>query len=61
MDDSMMPFSTLRPSDSISVTSLRPLAWRAQWTTRSIQEATVGTTKALADYTKYLLSTRLTA
>ena len=42
-----MPFSTLRPNDRISVTSLRPLAWRAQWTTRSMQEATVGTTKAL--------------
>ena len=43
----MMPFSTRRPSDRISVTSLRPLACRAQWTTRSMQEATVGTTKAL--------------
>lgn len=43
----MMPFSTLRPSDSISVTSRRPSARRLQCTTKSIQEATVGTTKAL--------------
>ena len=48
MEDSTMPFSTRRPNDRISVTSLRPLACRAQWTTRSMQEATVGTTKALA-------------
>ena len=43
----MMPFSTRRPSDRISVTCRRPLACRLQWTTRSMQEATVGTTKAL--------------
>lgn len=50
----MMPFSTLRPKERISVTSLRPLACRAQCTTRSMQEATVGTTKALALYVKTL-------
>ena len=54
MDDSIMPFSTLRPKDRISVTSLRPLAWRAQWTTRSMQDATVGTTKELAFTVKAL-------
>jgi len=46
MDDSMMPFSVRRPRDRISVTWRRPLACRLQWTTRSIQDATVGTTKA---------------
>ncbi|MNI78667.1 hypothetical protein D3C73_1350610 [compost metagenome] len=43
----MIPFSTLRPSDRISVTCLRPVEWRPQCTTRSMHDATVGTTKAL--------------
>lgn len=43
----MIPFSTLLPRDRISVTCLRPVAWRPQCTTRSMQDATVGTTKEL--------------
>jgi len=51
----MMPFSTRRPSERICVTCLRPSACLLQCTTRSMQDATVGNTKALAFYVKPLL------
>ncbi|GAA3682030.1 hypothetical protein GCM10023081_20160 [Arthrobacter ginkgonis] len=43
----MTPFSTLRPKARISATYRRADGERSQWTTRSMQAATVGSTNWL--------------